>query len=54
MWQDVGTVIIAIAVAVIALYRLWRNCTRPSSPCDTCAGCPLKDQLKKKNAGKAQ
>jgi hypothetical protein len=49
MWQDMAIIAIAIVVAGYLGYKIY--CfffTKPSSPCDDCAGCSLKEQLKNK------
>jgi hypothetical protein len=48
MWQDIT--IIAIAMVVIGYLgrRIYVFFAKPVSPCDNCAGCSLKEQLKSK------
>ena len=45
MWQEIAIVLIAISVAIFVGYKVILFFKKPVTPCDKCAGCPLKEQM---------
>ncbi|MDR3250369.1 MAG: FeoB-associated Cys-rich membrane protein [Tannerella sp.] len=50
MWQEITVIITGIIISAYAGYKIYRRIKGGNaSPCDSCAGCSLKEQLKDKS-----
>lgn len=51
MWQEIAIIIIGIAVVSYVLWKIYKFITiskNTNSPCSSCSGCALKDQIKER------
>lgn len=46
MWQEIVIIIIGVVVFGYVGYKIYCFITKSVSPCDSCIGCALKEQLK--------